>query len=92
MFTFPAQKEAKYTHGHGLQQAFGPAGAKIIKEAAAREENSPEEVVRDAVEARLSRAEWAKTLEFGSQNARDRGITLEDVDRELAADRSERGR
>jgi hypothetical protein len=63
-----------------------------IKEAAAREEISPEEFVRDAVEARLSRAEWAKTLEFGSQNAREKGIRPEDVDTELAADRSERGR
>jgi len=44
-----------------------------VKEAAAREEITPEELVRDAVENRLSRAEWRKTIEFGHRNARERG-------------------
>jgi hypothetical protein len=63
-----------------------------IKEAAAKEEITPEELVRDAVEARLSRAEWRKTLEFGERNAREHGLTPEDVDTEISAARSERAR
>jgi len=63
-----------------------------VKEAAAKEEITPEELVRDAVEARLSRAEWRKTLEFGERNARARGLTPEDVDAEISAARSERAR
>ena len=63
-----------------------------VKEAAAKEEITPEELVRDAVEARLSRAEWRKTLEFGECNARARGLAPEDVDAEISAARSERAR
>jgi len=63
-----------------------------VKEAAAKEEITPEELVRDAVEARLSRAEWRKTVEFGHRNARVRGLKPEDVDAEIAADRAERAR
>ena len=63
-----------------------------VKEAAAKEEITPEELVRDAVEARLSRTEWRETLEFGERNARARGLTPEDVDSEIAASRSERAR
>lgn len=65
---------------------------KKVKEAAAKEEITPEELVRDAVEARLSRAEWRKTVEFGHRNARERGLKPEDVDAEIAADRAEHGR
>jgi hypothetical protein len=63
-----------------------------VKEAAAREEISPEELVRDAVEIHLRGAEWAKTLEFGARNSRERGLTPEDVETEIAAVRSERVR
>ena len=63
-----------------------------VKEAAAKEEITPEELVRDAVEARLSHAEWRKTLEFGERNARARGLTPKDVDAEISAARSERAR
>jgi hypothetical protein len=63
-----------------------------VKEAAAKEEITPEELVRDAVEIRLSRAEWAKTLEFGDRNARVHGLKPEDVEAEIAAARSDRGR
>lgn len=63
-----------------------------IKEAAANEEISPEEFVRSAVETRLGRVEWKKTIEFGHRNARERGLKPEDVDAEIAADRAERGR
>lgn len=63
-----------------------------VKEAAAQEEISPEELVRDAVETRLSRAEWRKTVDFGHRNARERGLTPDDVEAEIAADRAERTR
>jgi len=61
-----------------------------VKEAAAKEEITPEELMRDAVEARFIRAEWRKTLEFGERNARARGLTPKDVDAESSAARSER--
>jgi hypothetical protein len=61
-----------------------------VKEAAAREEITPEELIRDAVENRLSRLDWVKTFEFGDRNARQRGLTPEDVQPEIAAVRSER--
>lgn len=64
---------------------------KVI-EAAAKEEISPEEFVRDAVETRLGRAEWRKTLEYGERNARARGLKPEDVEVEIAAVRAERTR
>jgi len=63
-----------------------------VKEAAAKEEISPEELVRDAVEIRLGRVGWKKTIEFGHRNARERGLKPEDIDSEIAADRSERAR
>jgi len=63
-----------------------------VKEAAAKEEISPEEFVRDAVEARLSRDEWRKTLEYGERNARARGLKPEDVQVEISAVRAERTR
>ncbi len=61
-----------------------------VKEAAAKEEITPEELVRDAVETRLGRSEWRKTLEFGDRNARERGLKPEDVETEIAAVRSDR--
>jgi hypothetical protein len=48
--------------------------------------------VRDAVENRLSRAEWRKTVEFGQRNARERGLKPEDVDAEISAARAELSR
>jgi predicted transcriptional regulator len=63
-----------------------------VKEAAAREEITPEELVREAVENRLSRAEWRKTVEFGHRNARERGLKPEDVDAEILAARAELSR
>jgi hypothetical protein len=63
-----------------------------VVEAAAKEEISPEEFVRGAVETRLGRAEWRKTIEFGHRNAQKRGLKPEDVDAEIAADRVERAR
>ena len=56
-----------------------------VKEAAAKEKITPEEFIRDAVETRLSRSEWRKTLEFGERNARERGLKPVDVETEIAA-------
>lgn len=61
-----------------------------VKQAAAKEEITPEEFVRDAVETRLNRSEWSKTLEFGERNARERGLKLADVETEITAVRSDR--
>jgi metal-responsive CopG/Arc/MetJ family transcriptional regulator len=61
-----------------------------VKEAAAKEEITPEEFVRDAVETRLRRSEWSKTLEFGERNARERGLKPSDVETEVVAVRSDR--
>jgi hypothetical protein len=61
-----------------------------VKDAAASEEITPEDLVREAVELRLARAEWVKTLQFGHRNALERGLKPEDVEAEIAADRAER--
>ena len=50
---------------------------------------TPEELICSAVEARLSRDEWLKTLNFGDRNALKRGLKPDDVDAEIAAVRSE---
>jgi hypothetical protein len=63
-----------------------------VKEAAAKEEISPEEFVRGAVETRLSRGKWRDMLAFGEANARERGLKPEDVGAEIGTDRAERGR
>jgi metal-responsive CopG/Arc/MetJ family transcriptional regulator len=63
-----------------------------VKQAAAREEITPEEFVRDAVETRLNRSEWNKTLEFGERHARERGLKPADVETEITAVRSDRTR
>ena len=61
-----------------------------VRQAAAKEEITPEEFIRDAVETRLNRSEWSKTLEFGDRNARERGLKPTDVETEIAAVRSDR--
>jgi hypothetical protein len=63
-----------------------------VKEAAAKEEISPEELVRDGVETRLGRDEWRKTLEYGVRDARARGLKPEDVEVENFGVRAERTR
>ena len=61
-----------------------------VKQAAAKEEITPEEFVRGAVETRLNHSEWNKTLEFGDRNVRERGLKPSDVETEITALRSER--
>jgi hypothetical protein len=45
-----------------------------VKEAAAKEEISPEEFVRSAFDSHLDRGEWRKAVEFGHRNAKERGL------------------
>jgi metal-responsive CopG/Arc/MetJ family transcriptional regulator len=61
-----------------------------VKQAAEKEKITPEEFVRDAVETRLNRSEWSKTLAFGKRNAEERGLKPDDVETEIAAVRSDR--
>jgi len=63
-----------------------------VKEVTAREAITPEQLVREAVENRLSRAEWSDLVEFGQSNARERGLKPEDVDAEISAARRELSR
>ena len=63
-----------------------------VKEAAAAEEITPEELVRNAVENRLSRTEWRRTVSIGHRNARERGLEPKDIDVEVSAARAERAR
>jgi hypothetical protein len=59
-----------------------------VKEAAAKEEITPEEFVRGAVETRLGRAQWRRSVEFGHRNAQARGLMPEDIESEISADRA----
>jgi hypothetical protein len=61
-----------------------------VKQAAEKEKITPEEFVRDAVETRLNRCEWSKTLAFGERNAEERDLKPDDVETEIAAVRSDR--
>jgi predicted transcriptional regulator len=63
-----------------------------VRETAAREAISPEALVQGAVEARLSRAEWARTLAFADRNALGCNLKPEDAEAEISAARSEHGR
>jgi hypothetical protein len=75
-----------------IRGIMGAAALSAEECAALRKPERGAVLVRDAVEIRLSRAEWAKTLEFGDRNARERGLKPEDVEAEIAAARSDRGR
>jgi predicted transcriptional regulator len=63
---------------------------------AARAENrTPDELLEDAAELYLKNRRWQKLLEFGEQNARDLGLSAEDVLRLIAearCEQKERGR
>ena len=57
---------------------------------AAREENrTPDELLEAAAELYLKNRRWQKLLEFGEQNARDLGLTAEDLPRLIAEARCE---
>jgi predicted transcriptional regulator len=56
-----------------------------VREAAARAEITPEELVRGAVEDRLSRGQWRDTLAFGERNAKARNLKPDEA--EIAAER-----
>jgi uncharacterized protein YjiS (DUF1127 family) len=55
-----------------------------VTNAAQAENRTPDELVEDAAELYLENRRWQKLLEFGEQNARDLGLTAEDVPRLIA--------
>jgi len=66
-----------------------------IANAAQAENRTPDELLEDAAELYLKNRRWQKLLEFGEQNARDLGLTAEDVPRlieEARYEQKERGR
>jgi predicted transcriptional regulator len=66
-----------------------------VANAARAENRTPDELLEDAAELYLKNRRWQKLLEFGEQNARDLGLTAEDVPRLIAEARcepKERGR
>ena len=63
-----------------------------VKEAAQREEISVEELVRDALEQRLSDTGFRRLFAVGDRNVKRTGARPEDVEGEIAAERSKRAR
>jgi len=62
------------------------------KEAAAREDITVEELVRDAVERRLSENGLRSLVAIGDRNVKRTGAKPEDVETEIQAHRRERAR
>jgi hypothetical protein len=68
--------------------------AKVV-DAARAENRTPDELLEDAAQLYLKNRRWQKLLEFGERNARNLGLTAEDVPRLIAETRceqEERGR
>jgi hypothetical protein len=65
-----------------------------LKEAAEREETTVEEFVRETLEQRINGrgGRFARFYAMGERQAREKGITPEDVELEIAARRAERRR
>jgi hypothetical protein len=66
-----------------------------VANAARAENRTPGELLEDAAELYLKNRRWQKLLEFGEKNARNLGLTGEDVPRLIAEARreqKERGR
>ena len=62
-----------------------------LKEAAEREYTSGEEFVRTTLEQRISgNGRFARFYEIGERHVRETGMTPEEVEREIAARRTER--
>ncbi len=74
-------------------QATIPAALMARVENAARAEHiTVDELVRDAVQRRLSTHEWRETLAFGERHAKSLGLTEADVAEAIAdVRRGERG-
>lgn len=60
-----------------------------VANAARAENRTPDELLEHAAELYLKNRRWQKLLEFGEQNARDLGLTVEDVPRLIAEVRRE---
>jgi len=66
-----------------------------VANAARAENRTPDELLEDAAELYLKNRRWQELLEFGEKNARNLGLTGEDVPRLIAEARreqEERGR
>jgi hypothetical protein len=63
-----------------------------VKEAAAREEITVEELVRDALEQRINGKGFSHLFAIGDRNVKRTGAKPGDVETEIQAHRSERGR
>ncbi len=61
-----------------------------VREAAQREDISVEDLVREALEQRLNDGGFRRLFAIGDRNVKSTGARLEDVEREVAAHRSER--
>ena len=63
-----------------------------LKEAAEREETTVEEFVRETLEQRINSrgGRFARFYAIGEHHAREKGVTPEDVELEIAARRLER--
>ncbi|GAB6061380.1 MAG: ribbon-helix-helix protein, CopG family [Candidatus Dadabacteria bacterium] len=71
--------------------SFPPELLALIDEEARQEAKSRSEFLREAVRAHIERQRrWRRIFEFGDRLREDRGLTPEDVDREVEAVRRER--
>jgi metal-responsive CopG/Arc/MetJ family transcriptional regulator len=60
-----------------------------IRNAAAAEQRSVDEVLADAVERYLENRSWTNLLAYGSEKAKTLGINESDIDRLISESRSE---
>lgn len=63
-----------------------------VREAAAAEQRSVDEVLTDAVRRYLNERKWQSLVESGSRRARDMGLTEDDVPRLVEEARRDRQR
>ena len=63
-----------------------------VREAAAAEQRSVDEVLADAVRRYLNERKWQNLVESGSRRARDMGLTEDDVPRLVEEARRDRQR
>ena len=63
-----------------------------VREAAAAEQRSVDEVLTDAVRRYLTERKWQSLVESGSRRARDMGLTEDDVPRLVEEARRDRQR
>ncbi len=73
--------------------SFTPKLLKEIDKVAQQESRSRSELIREAARSYIERKRrWSRIFEVGAQSGRDRGITPDVVDKEIAAYRREKRR